>query len=76
MSEVFVVGKSYEAYDSGYDPITIKRRTDKTVWVENSSASWRMRIRHDKDGNEIVTDSSVPYKWRDAFTYSSRWVAD
>ena len=71
---IFEVGKSYEANDTGYDPITVTRRTDKTIWVDNGSASWRMRIKHDKDGNEIVTDSSVPVKWRDAFTYSSKWI--
>jgi len=71
---VFEVGKSYEANDPNYDPITITRRTDKTVWVDNGRGQWSMRIRHDKDGNEIVTDSSVPPKWRDIFTYSSKWA--
>ena len=70
---VFEVGKSYEAYDTGYSPITILRRTDKTVWVTNGSVQWKMRIRTDRSGNEIVTDSSVPPKWRDAFTYNSKW---
>lgn len=71
---IFEVGKTYEAYDSGYDPITITRRTDKTVWAKNTTTEWRMRVKHDANGNEIVTDSSVPPKWRDAFTYSSKWI--
>lgn len=74
--EIFEIGKSYEANDPCYDPITVTRRTDKTIWVDSGSASWRMRIKHDNDGNEIVTDSSAPRKWRDVFTYSSRWVCE
>lgn len=70
---IFEVGKSYEANDPGYDPITITKRTEKTVWVNNGSASWKMRINHDNNGNEFVTDSSVPPKWREAFTYSAKW---
>lgn len=74
--EVFEVGKYYEANDPGYDPIKILRRTDKTVWVDNGQSKWRMRIKYDRNGNEMVTDSSVPSKWRDAFTYKASWCVE
>ena len=76
MAAVFEVGKSYEANDPGYNPITVLRRTDKTIWVDNDQSKWRMRISHDADGNEMVTDSSVPYRWRDALTYKASWVIE
>lgn len=69
----FEVGKSYEPYGSEYDPIKIIRRTVKTVWVDNGSTQWRMRVKTDEDGNEYVADSSVPLNWRDAFTYNAKW---
>lgn len=69
----FEVGKQYECSDSGFDPITITKRTDKTVWVNNGHAAWKMRIWLDENGDEFVTDSSVPKKWRNAFTYSAKW---
>ena len=68
----FEVGKAYEPNDTGYEPIQDLRRTDKMILVRNSTSQWRMRIRVDDDGAEYVTDSTVPVKWRDAFTYSAR----
>lgn len=70
---VFEVGKFYESYGSGFDPIKILRRTDKTIWVDKDGVKWRMRIRKDNDGNEFAVDSSVPRNWRDDFTYSAKW---
>lgn len=69
----FEVGHSYEANDPGYDPIKILRRTGKTIWVDNGQAKWSMRVKRDENGNEMVTDSSVPVRWRDAFTYKANW---
>lgn len=76
MGEIFEVGKEYEASDPGIDTIIVMKRTDKTVLVKNSTTgtAWRMHIKHDRDGNEILIDSSVPKSWREAFTYSSRWI--
>lgn len=76
---VFEVGKTYEPYAKEYDPIIVTRRTEKTIWVKNGNPysggnEWKMRVKHDSQGNEIATDSSVPPKWRDAFTYSSKWI--
>lgn len=71
---IFEVGKSYEANDPCYDPITVTRRTEKTIWVDNGQSKWRMRVWHNANGDEMATDSSVPPKWRDAFTYSSKWI--
>ena len=72
----FEVGKSYYAADSGYDPITIVRRTAKSVLVNNGTNTWRMYIREDQDGNEYVCDSTAGPKWRGAFTYSAKWAAE
>lgn len=72
--KAFEVGKEYEACDPGIDTITILKRTEKTLWVKNSTGEWRMRINHDDDGNEFVADSTVPKKWREAFTYNAKWA--
>ena len=74
MAAVFEVGKAYETNDPGRGCITILKRTEKTVWVENWSGSkWAMRVKTDDQGDEFVCDSSVPPSWRDTFTYSARW---
>lgn len=68
----FSVGKSYWANDRGYGAVKVVKRTPCFIYVENDSGSqWRMRIRADKNGIEFATDSSVPHKWRGAFTYSA-----
>ena len=71
MGRVFEVGKSYEPYADEFDPITIIRRTDKMIWVDNGQIQWKMRVRMDANGNEYAVDSSVPLSWRDAFTYTA-----
>ena len=74
---IFEVGRSYFCYGgSGFDPIKILRRTAKTVWVDKDGVKWKMRVWMGEDGNEYVTDSSVPRKWRDEFTYCAKWVKD
>ncbi len=71
----FEVGEKYEPNDAGLSPIKIIKRTDKTCLVENKDGSrWRMRIRQTDDG-EMMIDSSVPGKWRGAFTYLSKYKA-
>ncbi len=72
----FEIGKKYEWYQSEYGEIEILRRTPKCVVVTNGGSTWRMIVRTDADGNEYVIDSTVPRKWRDAFTCSSEWVAE
>ena len=72
-TKAFEVGRTYEAADCSYDPITILSRTEKTITVTNSRTTWKMMIKHDEDGHEYVVDSSVPKKWRNAFTYKSKW---
>ena len=69
----FEIGKSYESLDSGYQPIRILKRTEKTIWVENECCKWMMRVKHDDKGNEFVVDSCLPRKWREAFMYSALW---
>ena len=65
----FKVGKSYEPYGCGFDPIKVIRRTEKTIWVDNGTNQWRMRVKTNMAGDEYVVDSVVPVRWRDAFTY-------
>lgn len=69
----FEVGKSYEPYAPEFDPIKVLRRTEKSIWVTNGQITWMMRIKVDEDGTEWATDSKVPMKWRDAFTYNAKW---
>lgn len=70
MARRFEVGKRYAPYGCGYDPIKVVRRTEKTIWVEDSTnVQWSMRVRIAKDGNEYAIDCTVPNKWRDEFTY-------
>ena len=72
---VFQVGKSYEASDPGIDPIKILKRTDKMIYVDNGQSKWKMKLRHDNRGDEMLTDSSVPSRYRDIYTYNARWEA-
>jgi hypothetical protein len=71
MARVFKVGKEYEAYQREFGSITVLRRTDKTIWVTNGSTHWSMRIKKTDDGSEYAVDSTVPRRWRDAFTYDA-----
>lgn len=67
----FEIGKWYRADDCGFDPIKVIRRTPKFLVVESPyGMQWRMLVRSDDDC-EWVTDSTVPEKWRCAFTYCS-----
>lgn len=68
----FEVGNEYFPYAREYDPITVVRRTEKTIWVRGAAGNtWMMRIRKDANGNEYATDSTVPTRWREAFTYEA-----
>lgn len=67
----FEEGKTYRAYHQFLSPITVLRRMPKTLEVTNGSCSWRMRIDHDGDGNEVAADKTVPFNLRWHFTYSS-----
>ena len=69
----FQVGRMYEPYATEFEPIEVVRRTEKTIWVKNESAEWRMRIKTDENGNEYAIDSTVPGKWREAFTYKAEY---
>ena len=53
----FEVGKSYEPWGLPLyhlPPVTVVRRTDKTVWVTDGDIEWRMRIRHTICGDETA----------------------
>lgn len=68
----FEIGKRYNAHRKEWGYITILRRTEKTIWVRDGSGiEWKMRIKHDNNGNEYAVDSVVLPKWRDGFTYSA-----
>ena len=70
----FVVGESYYPYDRSFSPITVLKRTAKTIFVTNGDSEWRMRIKTDRNGNEYATDSSVPADWQDVFTYTAEEI--
>lgn len=71
----FIVGKWYDAYDHTFPSIKVLKRTPKMIEVENEITliKYRMKIHLDADGNEYAVDSSVPKRWREAFTYNSKW---
>lgn len=70
MGEKFQVGKKYYPWDRSYDPITVIRRTAKCIVVRGGSGNtWRMIIKKTELDSEFVTDSSVPVRWRLAFSY-------
>ena len=69
-STTFEVGKSYYGDDCA-DPITVLKRTPKTITVTNGHATWRMLIRV-LDGVEYVIDSSVP-KCYHTGVYATAW---
>ena len=65
----FEVGKWYSPEDDGFEAIQIQKRTDHFIFVKNETGcEWRMKIKNDGK-QEFVTDSSVPKRWRQAFTY-------
>ena len=74
MPSKFEPGKTYRWYAGEYDPITVLKRTEKTITVRRlwSDITWRMLIHHDAEGNEIVTDSYMPRRYRDCFTCSAK----
>lgn len=68
----FEVGKSYEWYQRENGSVEVLRRSAKFITVRNDFGnSWRMLIRVDENGDEFAIDSTVPSKWRDAFTVSA-----
>ena len=72
----FVEGKRYEANDTGISPILILKRTAKMCLVQNDAGiEWRMMLRQDGD-TEIMIDTSVPQKWRGAYTYNAKFETE
>ena len=68
----FQVDHFYLANESSFGGVTVERRTDRTIFVVNhNGVKFRMRIKVYKNGNEYAVDSSVPKKWRIAFTYEA-----
>lgn len=67
----FKVGAGYEPYQTEYGAVKVIRRTEKTIWCDNGQTVFRMKVRKDINGNEYAIDSTVPAKWRDAFTYEA-----
>lgn len=76
MPKVFEVGKRYGSYDSGIDPVLITRRSRCFVWVTNGRSTWRMKIYLDNQGNEQVSDCTVPRKWRFMGTYNAKFLEE
>lgn len=69
MSAKFVVGQQYYPADSGYEPVTVVRRTEKYITVRNSYNEWRMLVRTDEHDVEYARDSSYSGPWQESFTY-------
>ena len=66
----FQVDHFYLANESSFGGVTVERRTNRTIFVVNhNGVRFRMRIKVDENGNEYAVDSSVPAKWRMAFSY-------
>jgi len=76
MAKKFEEGKSYNAQDTGVPAIVILSRTAKTATVEDTDIHtvWKMRIKTRDNGDEYMTDSTVPAAWRDCYTYEARRV--
>lgn len=73
----FEAGKSYFPMDSGAGHLMIIYRTAKMVLVQNESmCMWHMKIHLDDWGDEYIQDSSVPKRWRNAYTYKAKNVED
>ena len=73
MAKRFEVGKKYYPYQREYGAVKVVRRSDYYIWCKNSSGvTFRMKIRYEINGDEYAIDSTVPKKWRDAFTYEAR----
>lgn len=75
MAKKFEVGKSYEAQDTGVPAIKIISRTAKTATVEDEDIHnvWKMRIKTRENGDEYMTDSKVPVRWQDCYTYEAKF---
>jgi len=72
----FEVGVTYHWSESGFDPVTVTKRTDKTIWVQRDDHGWMMRIKHDPEGNEFAVDSSmtrISRKFVDSFTLDAKY---
>lgn len=72
----FEVGKRYRWAISGYDPVKVVRRTEKTVWVDNGSHAWAARVKRDERANEYFVDSGVAKRHRDACTVKACWEVE
>lgn len=70
----FEVGKTYDWADPCFDPITVLKRTDKTITVTNGTNTWRMLLRHDSDGSEYVCDSTMGKGHHIQFTSRPTWL--
>ena len=71
----FIVGHEYGAVDTAVPPITVIKRTDKTITVvsEMYTSPKRMKIKKWANGNEFATDTTVPYSWQECYTYSTEY---
>ena len=69
----FEVEKIYRRNDSGFDPVAVTKRTEKTIWVQcvTDKHSWSMRVRHWYDGGEYAVDYQVPHKYRDMMMFDA-----
>ena len=70
----FEIGKYYDWGERNrFDPILVLSRTAKTIVVRNRTATWRMLIRKDENGNEYVVDSSFPKSYKNSGMIRAEW---
>lgn len=73
----FEVGKAYNFAESGFDPVFVVKRTDKTVWARWSHGSvYMLRVRHHEDGGEYLLECATPKRYIDSFIIDARRVDD
>lgn len=68
----FEVGQTYYRNDRGFDPVTVTKRTAKTIWVQDTSGhQWSMRVRHNEHGSEYACDYQIPERNRTLMGFSA-----
>lgn len=67
----FEVGRTYGAFDTEVTPITVERRTEKSLFFRRDGRLFRQKIHTDEEGYEYTYDSSFPASWRQAYTHSA-----
>lgn len=73
----FKVGSTYYRNSKSGDPVTVTKRTDKTIWVTmgENFLSWTMRIRKDNQGNEWAVESRFDHQTNQRYREDMMFMA-